>query len=80
MRILLVPWISFKPLAEEDGARLGEGGSEKRKQQNYFAKSEACAGSLHWKAEFQHLLRLLIFLGLLYLSQRDASGCQKFAV
>ena len=61
MRILLVPWISVKPFAEEDGARLGECGSEKRKWQNYFAKSEACASSSHWKAEFQHLLRLLIF-------------------
>lgn len=62
----------FQTVAVEDGARLGERGSEKRKWQNYSAKSEICASSLHQKAEFQHFLCLLIFLGLLYLSQRHA--------
>jgi len=47
VRILLVPWLSFKPLAGKDGARLVEHGSEKKKWQNYFAKSEACASSSH---------------------------------
>lgn len=40
---------------------LGNVAQKKRKWQNYFAKSEACASSSQWKAEFQHLLRLLIF-------------------
>lgn len=69
------------PLAEGHGARLGERDSEKGKRQNLLAKPEACASSLPWEAEFQHLLGLLgfVFSGLLYLSQRDTSSCQKFA-
>lgn len=40
---------------------LDFGGGGKTKWQNYFAKSGFCASSSHWKAQFQHLLRLLIF-------------------
>lgn len=69
------------PLAEGHGARLGEHDSERGKRQNLLAKAEACASSLPWEAEFQHLLGLLgfVFSGLLYLSQPDTSSCQKFA-
>lgn len=41
---------------------LGSVAQNKRKWQDYFAKSKASASSSHWKAELQHLLRLLILL------------------
>lgn len=69
------------PLQKGTELDLGNVTQRERKRQNLLAKSEACASSLPWEAEFQHLLGLLrvSFSSLLYLSQRDTSSCQESA-